>query len=242
MITFFVVLTKARTAYAMLCGILFLFSLAVILRLRGHWKKLLATLAVCLVTFNMGVQFLGYAAARQNKADVTAQAVLEDNLLSLNSDVKRSNGARYALIRSNMRIAMQHPVLGVGRGLAGAYMIDNYTEEEAKNSEIADWVRRSKKYGLFANGQGYSDAMNEFVTRLSQTGAIGLLVFLAPFALILYKLQQPGTSGLVAKQLLFTVILSSLAAGCNGSVNLMYGVWIFLGLAYAAVYGDSKEE
>ncbi|MDO4921929.1 MAG: O-antigen ligase family protein [Phascolarctobacterium sp.] len=243
-ITFLVVLTNARTAYAMLCGILFLFGLIIILRLREHWRKLLAALAVCCVCFNLGVAFLDYASSSsKNKAqdEVTAQTVLEDNLLSLNSDVKRSNGARYALIRSNWRITLQHPFLGVGRGLAGAYMIDNYTEEEAKNGEIADWVRRSKKYGLFATGQGYSDAMNEFVTRLSQTGVVGLLVLLAPFIWILYKLQENAGTEALIKHMLSLILLSSLVAGCNGSVNLIYGIWIFLGLAYAAIYGDSEE-
>lgn len=241
LITFFVVLTKARTAYAMLCGIILLFSMIILFRMREQWKKLLLILGICFITFNVGVQYLDFTASQKNKDDVNVQTVLEDNLLSLNSDVKRSNGARYALIRSNMRIAVQHPVLGVGRGLAGAYMIDNYTEEEAKNGEIADWVCRSKKYGLFATGQGYSDAMNEFITRLSQTGVLGLLVFLTPFMLIVYKLQKFSGDELIMKQMLCVILLSSLIAGCNGSVNLIYGIWIFLGLAYAAIYGDSKE-
>lgn len=242
LITFFVVLTKARTAYAMLCGIILLFSMVILFRMREQWKKLLLVLGICFITFNVGVQYLDFIASQKNKNDVTVQTVLEDNLFSLNSDVKRSNGARYALIRSNLRITGQHLFLGVGRDLAKAYMIDNYTESELNNGEVADWVNRSKKYGYFAVGQGYGDAMNEFITRLAQTGIIGLITFLTPFAFILYKLQKTVNNKSVINQLLFMIIVSLLVASCNGSINLIYGVWIFLGLAYAVVYGDVNKQ
>lgn len=37
-------------------------------------------------------------------------------------------------------------------------------------------------------------------------------------------------------------IISSLVAGCNGSVNLLYAIWILLGIAYTVALGKQKEK
>ena len=40
--------------------------------------------------------------------------------------------------------------------------------------------------------------------------------------------------------ILFSLI-SSLVAGCNGSVTVIYGTWILLGIAFAAVYSEKDK-
>lgn len=243
LLSFFMVLTKARSAYAMYFGIIFLFVLLILISRKFAWKKLATILLVCIVGFYSGVGFLdNIAVTASKKQAVTASKLLEDNLFSLNTIDKRSNGARYALIKANFRIAADHPVLGVGRGLAQCYMLDKYTEAEKANREVADWIKKAKKYGIFASGQGQSNAMNEWVTQFSETGLAGVLVFLAPFIFVLYEL---GGQYLISPQMdigfLITAIVSSLVAGCNGSLNLIYGIWILLGLCFAMCFSKGRD-
>lgn len=120
-------------------------------------------------------------------------------------------------------------------------MLDNYSDDERKNTEVADWIRRSNKYGVFASGQGYGDAMNEYVTRLSQRGLVGLFVFLVPFLHIIYRLFRKKDYPLERLCLIF-VLITCLVAACNGSIHLIYAVWVPLGLAYAMCFGKASSE
>ena len=82
--------------------------------------------------------------------------------------------------------------------------------------------------------------MNEYVTRLAQTGIIGLSLFLFPFIWIIVKLFDLYKRCKNEKQidvlLILLSLIGSLVAGCNGSVTVIYGTWILLGIAFAVVY------
>lgn len=242
LVSFIVVLTKARTAHAMMVGMLFLCMVLVMFLLKEKWKQFVVILVASLIGFYAGVCFLNNTVKNiKNKKEITAESVIDDNLGSLATSDKRSNGARYALIKCNLRIAAQNPIFGVGSGLGLAYMLDNYTDDERKNTEVADWIRRSNKYGVFASGQGYGDAMNEYVTRLSQRGLVGLFVFLVPFLHIIYRLFRKKDYPLERLCLIF-VLITCLVAACNGSIHLIYAVWVPLGLAYAMCFGKASSE
>lgn len=241
-VSFMVVLTKARTAYAMMAGMLVLFIILVSLLHRDRWKQLAAIIVASIIGFYGGVLFLNNIPTNaQVKKEITTKSVIDNNLKSLAASDKRSNGARYALIKCNFRIAKQHPILGVGSGMGLAYMLDNYTDDERTNGEVADWISRSYKYGLFASGQGYGDAMNEYVTRLAQRGIVGLTVFIAPFFFIIYKLSRKKEYQLERLCLTF-VLISSLVAACNGNIHYIYAVWVPLGLGYAMCFGKDSDE
>ncbi len=245
-VSFLVVLTKARTAYAMVGGMLLLFVIMVLLLGKNSWRQIVAVFLAAFIGFYSGIGFFKSLTSNEKmKQAITAEFIIDQNLSSLAASDKRSNGARYALIKCNLRIAVQHPLFGVGSGLGLAYMLENYTDEERNNQEVADWINRSHKYGVFAAGQGYGDAMNEYITRLSNRGMVGLLVFLLPFIYIILRLYKLKDSKYKLETLtLIIMLISSLVAGCNGSINLIYGVWIPLGLGYAMCFGkeyDDKE-
>lgn len=245
-----VMLTKARTAYAMMFGIIFLCILISVIDLKKYLKNIIIVIMAVGIGVFSGVQYMSLGKFLDVKIPKTSieasekymvKNAIDDNLLSLASSDKRSNGARYALIKTNLRIAYQSPLLGVGKGLGTAYMIDNYNDVEKSNVEVAMWISNTKKYGLFASGRGLSDAMNEFVTRLSQTGIIGLLVYLLPFTIAIYNLIKIGIREKNDNAKMLAVILvSALVSGCNGSVNVIYGIWIFLGLSFALIYDRRK--
>lgn len=240
---FLVFMTKARTAYAMLAGMLLLL---VCLIFWGRQYELLKKFAVLIVCVTIG--FVGYVSfvkttslSRANQAQSVVQRLLEDNLVSLASNNKRSNGARYGLLKAHFRTGLQHPLLGVGKGLTGVYVADNFTPEEAANGEISSWIRYQEERGPMAAGYSMPDAMNEFVSRFSSTGILGLGTFLFPFAYVLLRLLKKWVirKDLTAMMMMLALI-SSMMAGCNGSLNLMYAVWLLLGLSYAVAFGRER--
>ena len=240
---FLVFMTKARTAYAMLAGMLLLL---VCLIFWGRQYELLKKFAVLIVCVTIG--FVGYVSfvkttslSRANQAQSVVQRTLEDNLVSLASNNKRSNGARYRLLKAHFRTGLQHPLLGVGKGLTGVYVADNFTPEEAANGEISSWIRYQEERGPMAAGYSMPDAMNEFVSRFSSTGILGLGTFLFPFAYVLLRLLKKWVirKDLTAMMMMLALI-SSMMAGCNGSLNLMYAVWLLLGLSYAVAFGRER--
>lgn len=236
-VVFLVVLTNARTAYAMMGGMLCLSGMLVLLWARALWKQIIAVFIAAVIGFSGGVVFFNSSSG----TEVTAESLVEDNIGSLASAEKRSNGTRYALIKCNLRIAAQNPIFGVGNGLGQAYMIENYTENERQNSEVAEWISRAQKYGFFASGQGFGDAMNEFVTRLSNRGAVGLVVFLIPFLYLMYRVcRYKKRDADIERLTVVLAVVSCLVAGCNGSINLIYGYWILLGLGYAMCLGSEE--
>ena len=240
---FLVFMTKARTAYAMLAGMLLLL---VCLIFWGRQYELLKKFAVLIVCVTIG--FVGYVSfvkttslSRANQAQSVVQRTLEDNLVSLASNNKRSNGARYGLLKAHFRTGLQHPLLGVGKGLTGVYVADNFTPEEAANGEISSWIRYQEERGPMAAGYSMPDAMNEFVSRFSSTGILGLGTFLFPFAYVLLRLLKKWVirKDLTAMMMMLALI-SSMMAGCNGSLNLMYAVWLLLWLSYAVAFGRER--
>lgn len=243
---FLVFLTQARTSYAMLFGMTILyFSLLLI----AYKKKVLLKRfgVICftgIIIFGIAVQFINYTKNIEMKEKATAADILMNNFSSLASTNQRSNGARYALLKSNFRIALDNPVLGVGKGLATAYIVDYYTENEKQNYEVKNWIKYQEEKGVFSSMASIDGAMNEYVTRLAQNGIIGLGVFLFPFCWVGIKLlktykNSDGNKQIDILMILFAII-SSLVAGCNLSLNEFYSVWILLGLGFAIAY-DEKE-
>lgn len=242
--SFLVFLTKARTAYAMLFGMTVLL-LALIL-LGKQWKLIKQYLVICVcIAIGFGC-FIGFSSIKSNDAkpkDNIAVEAIENNFTSLASNNKRSNGARYALLKSHFRTGLQHPFLGVGRGLASAYVERNFTPEEEKNGEVAQWIKYQKERGPMADGYSIPDAMNEFVTRFSTSGILGFIVFFFPFAYVILRLlKQWCKDKKLASMFMALALISSLVAGCNGSLNLLYAVWILLGIAYTVALGKQKEK
>ena len=249
--SFLIFLTKARTAYAMYFGMIGLLLLLIIVSKEYQWLKKYCAVIICaMIGFGAFVQFTSYTALSQTK-DVKvekyityesetkiAKAAIQNNFTSLASDNKRSNGARYALLKSGLRIAAEHPILGVGNGLLAAYIVDHYTPAEKMNKEVNMWVTNQQKYGPFSLYYTMNSTLNEYVNRLAKNGIIGLLVFLIPFIYVCSKLAFAirQSQKYKSEALFILLILTSLiVAGCNDSINMFYSIWIILGLAYAFI-------
>lgn len=253
LMSFWVFATNARTAYAMLFGILGLLLLLLIWGRQYDALKKYALILSC-----VGIGFFGYV----QFSGVHYSEALANNFWSLtamtgqapkaNASAQKkpaavnhqgSNISRLALIKANLRTFAEHPVLGVGNGLQSAYTEAHFTPAESKHREVANWIKYQKKYGPMAAGKAIPNAMNEFVARLSETGIVGLATFLFPFGVVVWKLlkKQRKERNFAACFMLLGVI-AALVAGCNGSVRLVFGEWILLGVAFAVAFGRPGNE
>lgn len=243
MLSFLVILTKARTAYAMMLGLIAVLLMFIIFFAKEYCKQASCIVLSICIGFYGGFQLLQSANPRNsNNSHLTTQSLVEDNLGSLVSSNARSNGARYALIKTNIRIALQHPLFGVGKGMVTSYSIHNFTDAEKSNYEVNMWLTDIKKDGVLRHNL---DAMNEYVSRLSQSGFIGLIVFFIPciyaFKCLVKQIRlEKNNENKIGGICITLSIIGSLAAGMNGSLNLMFSIWPVLGLAYSMIYAICK--
>lgn len=239
--TFLIFMTKARTPVAMYWGLLGLFVITVITFTRKKYLRQIAgILAVSAFSLLLSVGFIKIFMVQHQ--EVTVESYLSDNIGSLTKGNARSNGARYALIRSNFKTGMEHPVFGVGDQLTSSYTVHNFNEYDLQNKEVQLWVRSFKEQGVLRYGL---DAMNEYVSKFAQYGIVGLLTFLFPLFFILIQLFHKLKHTYGDERLdTLTVILSligSAVAGCNGSLTLLYTYWVILAYAYANVYQETQQ-
>lgn len=235
----FIIFTQSRTAYAMLFFTSILISVLVFIK-RKYLNRLLSILLCMVIVFFIGVQMLPIIGTNNRISVYTnrdSSQVLNDNLFSLNSSEKRSNIPRYAYINSNLQTFKEHPLLGVGRGLATEYNIKHLTSLEKNDMEIKENIHLVEQYGVL-HSNTLSDAMNEYITRLAQNGILGLIVFLFPFIYYFYKVLKMFKYKINFESdflLLFIILISSLVAASNGSVTVVPSSFIILGLCYASL-------
>lgn len=238
--TFMIFMTKARTAVAIYWAILFLLFLGVVyIHKKNLFKRfsVLCGITVLSLVFSVGfINMIENTDKNNENQKVTIASYMEDNVESLRSANKRSNGARYALIRANTKTGVEHPVLGVGDVLNSAYTVHNFNKAELDNAEVHMWVSNYNKMGVL---RYELDAMNEYVSRFANNGIIGLIAFLLPFIYVLSSLlkyfKYVGESEQLKIMITGISLIGSAIAGCNGSLSLLYAYWVILAFSYAMV-------
>lgn len=235
-----VFLSKARTATAMALGILALYLIVNFLVYKGRcFKKSIVLIGVVVCSFLLSLTMLDYMNNHHSSytsnvtRKITVEQYVNHNILSVVSTNQRSNSARFARLKSNFRVGIEHPFLGIGRGLITPYAVEQFTKEERKNWEINRWLNRVRDNGLLSERIG---AMNEYVDRFAETGMFGLFIFLCPFIFAYKKLYKYIGYGCSQREiLLFVMLTSCLVSGFNLFLNVIWGTWIVLALCYADV-------
>lgn len=264
--------TKARTANALFLGELILFGLLSLMFKKELLKKyiVLVVCAVCAfgcATFALSHYMPGSPAKAQaimeskkkmvaTKPDPSKKAqplredenmqgdsmkkYVNDNLGSLASMNKRSNRARFSVIAADVNIGLDHPLLGVGRSLRQAYIPDHLPPYAFKDKEVKGWINRQKERGILKTG---FPAMGEYSVRFAETGIIGLLAYIVPAIILLYKMvvNVRNKSLVLDDRIRFGFWLLSfvgiLASGIGDNLNITYAFWLMLGLGYAMCFG-----
>ena len=241
--TFLIFMTKARTPVAMYWGLFILFVfMSIFLTRKIYLKRVIIIFGISVFSLLLSVGFIKNFMQQQHQKTVTVESYLSDNVGSLTKKNARSNGARYARIRSNLKTGIEHPLFGVGNQLTSSYTVHNFNEYDLQNQEVQLWVRSFNEQGPLK----YSlDALNEYVSKFAQYGIIGLITFLLPlfyiFLKLLRKLKQTTGYDQLDTLAITLSLIGSAVAGCNGSLIWLYTYWIILAYAYADIYQETTE-
>lgn len=173
---------------------------------------------------------------------------ISENITSAVGKDKRSNRARISLMEAELKVWMDHPVLGVGKGLKTTYIPDKLPSDATKSSEVKMWLDR-----LHANGAlkaSFPD-VSEYTSRLCEIGLLGCLlyyfpaVYLAYFFLLFLRRSRDNKQYLRIQSLLSFYLISLagiLAGGITTSLNVNYCFGVLLGIGFILHHQVKKLE
>lgn len=233
-------LTKARTAVALFIGEMLLFAIFSCYLRKGEFVKNFLVIAICsLLAFIGATGFLTFkenVSGKHISHTQSVQAYFGANVASVASTTQRSNGARYAVMEANLKIGLDHPLLGVGTTLRHAYIPDYLSESGKSDAEVQMWIKNQKEQGILKSG---IPNLGEYTTRFAETGMVGLILFLVPPLVLLKRLlffmkEKRKDIHNVSPYVFFCIsFLGVLASGIGDSLNILYSYWILLGVGYA---------
>ena len=164
---------------------------------------------------------------------------VDSNMESLANPDKRSNRARYSIMEADLKIGLDHPVLGVGMGLRNCYIPDYLSEKGKQNGEVKMWISFREKLGIMRSG---FPKLGEYTSRFGETGILGLTIFLFPPLFLLWNLAKKikADESYKLEYITFMVsLLGIMASGIGDTLNITYCYWVLLGFGYAMCFGES---
>ena len=175
-------------------------------------------------------------------ANVTAEKYINESLGTLvkenkNSAHNGSNQTRFTMMKTNLYIGSEHPVLGVGYSLRQGYLHQVF--ENSKNPELQKFNRQIDKLGILR--AGYPD-LGDYCGRFAETGLIGIALFLWPMVSLLKCWAKCIFKYTTDEQLsiyLFTAVsfIGVAASGLGDSLNITWCYWLMLGIGYVICFG-----
>lgn len=231
-------LSLAKTSTMLLLGeLVLLIIFTVFSNKRVVYKKSAYIILITGVAFLVSLQCIS-AYNMRNNSDIknTVTKYQQDNIVGTFNEKSGSNSARFAIIKSDLRIVNDYPVLGVGSGLKSAYTEEYLLTEEKGVPEVNMWIKLQNDLGILKSG---IPSICEFTKRLAENGYTGLFIYLLPFFIILnmywknrYKLLITNSEN-YNKIFLLIALIGSVAAGMSGVLTTVHSYWVALGVAYA---------
>lgn len=259
--------TQARTAIILFIGELFLLlAYGIYKKNKGDLTKIIAILLLATMAFSGSLIFIQIEKDRsvilngtmdgsgmeENDSESlfskAGKSYISENITSAVGKDKRSNRARFSLMEAELKVWMDHPVLGVGKGLKAAYIPDKLPSDATKSSEVKMWLDR-----LHANGAlkaSFPD-VSEYTSRLCEIGLLGCLlyyfpaVYLAYFFLLFLRRSRDNKQYLRIQSLLSFYLISLagiLVGGISTSLNVNYCFGVLLGIGFILHHQVKKLE
>lgn len=236
-------LTKARTALVLLLFSVLLFILLCLLfyyKDKIILKKLGAFIAIFIVSFFMANYCMAHyqvdnavVKSATKTQEINVNKYIDDNLTSVTQSNKRSNKARFSIIEADLKIGMDYPILGVGSGLRNRYILDYLPEGAFSNNEVKMWNRLLKEQGIMKFSY---PSLSEYAFKFSQTGILGLIIYLFPIYMLGKKLIKKTIKKKDIISIMLTTIFSGiLLTGLGDTLVILAAYWIILGLGFAYV-------
>lgn len=244
--TFCLFLTQARTAVALFCGEVFiLFVFTIYLKNKFIFKEIWKIFIASIIAFILSGLFINNLLVDNRYGIDGIERYLESNLYSLGSVSQRSNGARYSIMLADLKIGLDHSLIGVGFGLRNAYIPDHLPEMAKDNDEVKMWIKNQKEKGILRFG---FPKLGEYTSRFAETGIIGIILFLTPPFILLRKLYLKITDKNITvynklSYIFFTIsLIGIMASGLGDSINITYCYWVLLGLGYAMCFAKTSNK
>lgn len=232
-ISLFIFLTQAKTAVLLFLGELFLLTIYVLYK-RILWKKYIQIFATVIIASILSLWCIDNYG--NNSPDALIESYIDQNVIGVVNPNSGSNGARFAIIKSDIRIWQDHILLGVGSGLKSAYTTDYLTVDELKNGELLNCKSLQEKNGILKSGY---PGVNEFSMRLAQSGIVGFVMYVFPFLFLIYKFYKNRKNyNLDFKEnnnviCMLIALIGCFVTGMSGMLTTIQTYWLLLGIAYA---------
>lgn len=221
-ISFTVLGSNSRTGTALLLGVVCVyFIVSLIAKQKRIIKTALIVFCTIAIALTTSVGILG----------TTIDSYFGNTLGTLTSMTARSNSQRFAMMKAQMDIFSEHPILGVGENLLSAYLADYFIERDMDSGEISLWIKETKEHGLIYGG---FPPLCEYTSALAAYGLLGSignnLIFVILVCITIFK----GLFNQKTKSREITTILSAcacvMAFGISGFFEVNYLYFFILGL------------
>lgn len=240
----FLFLTKSRTANVLLFGEL---GLLLFFKAGGFLpspKILSSVFSGVILAFGASLAFLNYDAFC-GICQTTISSYLQENVGSLASIEERSNRSRYSIMLADVKIGLAHPLLGVGPSLRDAYIPEYLPDKEHLSQETLIWIKNQREKGILKSG---FPKLGEYTSRFAETGMAGLIVFMVPPVVLIWKLirflQTPpkGLESECSMTVYFLIsFLGILATGIGDNLYITDSYWLSLGLGFALLHHVTRQ-
>lgn len=138
-ISFTVLGSNSRTGTALLFGVV---SVYFIVALIAKQKRVIMT---SLIVFSIiAISLVASVAILSTNID----SYFDNTLGTLTSTTARSNSQRFAMMKAQMDIFLEHPILGVGENLLSPYLADYFIKHDMNSGEIALWIEATEDKGF----------------------------------------------------------------------------------------------
>lgn len=202
MFTFMLFATNARTGIIVFLGQLGLLVIGTVyVRNNRSIKTLVVVLGITISAFL--VNLVDFNAINISNSDIPTNTYVSDtssvkldkienyianNVTSIGSTTKRSNGARLWELIGTINVVVEHPIMGVGTGLQHVYIDMNLPYEAFRNWEVMHWSEQMYRLGVFRAGY---PGLNNYASIAVKNGLIGMILFLAlPVYILIWYLKN----------------------------------------------------
>lgn len=244
MIDFLVFATQARTAVILFIGEMVLLVLyGIYMEKKEIWERIAGIILLAILAFCGSLAFSQIEKNGLEKFNKTGTFIqtageryVSENITSAVGKNQRSNRARFSLMEAELKLWIEHPIFGVGKGLKGAYIPEKLPVDATKSAEVRMWISR-----LHANGPlkaSFPD-VSEYTSKLCEIGLLGCLLYYFPvlylvfyFALFLWR-NRVEKKHLEIRTLIFFYSISLigiLAGGISTSLNVNYCFGVLMGI------------
>jgi len=121
---------------------------------------------------------------KKQKNTETVMSYIDTNIISALKTDTRSNRNRMSNVIAMLKVGLEQPVLGVGKGLKDAYIINNIPSIANENVEFNLWAQNFNEKGL----KSTFPSLNQYACVFAENGIIGIIVFILPIIYIFYKI------------------------------------------------------